>query len=196
MSQEPTDQGKLSRTERRNRVALGVAAGKSNRAIAKELGIDEGTVRRDRNAITEQKPTEKAPPKPIKKALRRPPPPKPWLLSKTQSQSMNMLEIVKDWIGEQKLATVANDLEYVLDKAEKLLRVNWDSIKNYPAPTKDPSKLLRNAKPPYAVEDDFMPARLEFCGEWLARWVALCLPGDFRQQQDFLLRTKLRARSR
>ena len=40
---------KLSPTERRLRVAFGVRLGKSNRAIAKDLGVDEGTVRRDRN---------------------------------------------------------------------------------------------------------------------------------------------------
>ena len=37
----------LPPTERHEFVALRVKAGKSNRAIAKELGVDEGTVRRD-----------------------------------------------------------------------------------------------------------------------------------------------------
>ena len=42
---------KLSQTERRKLVTLGLRAGKSNRAIAKELNFDEGTVRRDRKFI-------------------------------------------------------------------------------------------------------------------------------------------------
>jgi DNA-binding NarL/FixJ family response regulator len=43
---------RLSPTERRHRVVLGVQAGKSNRAIAKELSVDEGTVRLDRKFLT------------------------------------------------------------------------------------------------------------------------------------------------
>ena len=41
----------LTPTERHKFVALGVKASKSNRAIAKELGVDEGTVRRDRKFL-------------------------------------------------------------------------------------------------------------------------------------------------
>jgi transposase-like protein len=37
-----------SATERRERVALEIKAGKSNHAIARKLSVDEGTVRRDR----------------------------------------------------------------------------------------------------------------------------------------------------
>jgi DNA-binding NarL/FixJ family response regulator len=40
-----------SPTQRRRFVALGVAAGKSNRAIVKELNVDEGTIRRDRRFL-------------------------------------------------------------------------------------------------------------------------------------------------
>jgi len=39
---------RLSRKDRLFRVQLGVSTGKSNRQIAKELRVDEGTVRRDR----------------------------------------------------------------------------------------------------------------------------------------------------
>ena len=42
---------RLSPAERRKRVALAVKAGRSNRAIGKELGVDEGTVRRDRKYL-------------------------------------------------------------------------------------------------------------------------------------------------
>jgi hypothetical protein len=38
----------MSRANRLFRVQIGVIAGKSNRQIAKQLGVDEGTVRRDR----------------------------------------------------------------------------------------------------------------------------------------------------
>lgn len=42
---------KLAPAERRNLVALGIQAGKSNRMIAQELGVDEGTIRSDRKAL-------------------------------------------------------------------------------------------------------------------------------------------------
>src|SRR5947209_20310514 len=40
-----------SPTQRRKFVALSVKAGKSNRAIAQELDVDEGTIRRDRRFL-------------------------------------------------------------------------------------------------------------------------------------------------
>lgn len=53
--QTPTrDKGKksstnpMSRRDRLFRVQIGIAGGKSNRQLAKELGVDEGTIRRDR----------------------------------------------------------------------------------------------------------------------------------------------------
>ena len=51
--------------ERRKRVALGVEAGKSNRAIAKELGCDEKLVRNDRMFL--EMPVEDLPVKKPKK---------------------------------------------------------------------------------------------------------------------------------
>ena len=55
---------RLSRPQRRKVVELGVKAGKSNRAIAKELGVDEGTIRRYRKflATSEDKRPVKTPP--------------------------------------------------------------------------------------------------------------------------------------
>lgn len=47
-SAKTTNQTRLSRKDRLFRVQVGVAAGKSNRQIAKQLGVDEGTVRRER----------------------------------------------------------------------------------------------------------------------------------------------------
>jgi DNA-binding NarL/FixJ family response regulator len=46
--QSKTSKNPLSRKDRLFKVQVGVAAGKSNRQIAKQLGVDEGTVRRDR----------------------------------------------------------------------------------------------------------------------------------------------------
>jgi FixJ family two-component response regulator len=56
-------------TERRERVALVVTGGKSNRAIAAELSVDEATVRRDRRFLStplEQRPVKEKKPKKVK----------------------------------------------------------------------------------------------------------------------------------
>src|SRR6185312_11032167 len=45
VSPNKSDRNSLSRKDRLFRVQLGVAAGESNRQIAKQLGINEGTVR-------------------------------------------------------------------------------------------------------------------------------------------------------
>ncbi|HKV90936.1 MAG TPA: hypothetical protein VJW20_00160 [Candidatus Angelobacter sp.] len=45
---DPATRSRISRNDRLLRVQIGVAARKSNRQIAKQLGVDEGTVRRDR----------------------------------------------------------------------------------------------------------------------------------------------------
>lgn len=47
-SAKASNQTRLTRKDRLFRVQVGVAAGRSNRQIAKHLGVDEGTVRRDR----------------------------------------------------------------------------------------------------------------------------------------------------
>lgn len=193
MSQGPKNQGKLSLTERRNRVALGIKAGKTNRAIAKELGVDEGTVRRDRKSLPPpvEQASLKTPAAKVRKVRKLPE--KPTGPSPSKLRPMKMLEIVNVWIKEQGL-TILDDLEYVLDKAEKLLFLGQDSIKNFSTSTKSPAELLGLAKPSYAVEE-YMFATMEFCGEWLAQWIACCLPGDFQLQRDFLLKVKLQARS-
>lgn len=170
MSQGPTNQGMLSLIERRELVALGVNAGKTNRAIAKELGVDEGTVRRDRKSLPP--PIKHAPVKTeatrvIKKiAKRRAFPSRPPEPSSDKLRLTKMPEIVEDWIKEQRLF-VLDDLEYVLDKAEKLLFLGRDSIKNFSTPKKSPAELLCLAKPRYAVEE-YMLRRWSSAGSgWL-----------------------------
>jgi FixJ family two-component response regulator len=55
----------LSPTERQERVALAVTAGKSNRVIAAELAVDEATARRDRKFLAT--PLKQRPAKKLKK---------------------------------------------------------------------------------------------------------------------------------
>ncbi len=52
---------KYTPEKRRILVAIGIRAGKSNRAMAKEIGVDEGTIRRDRAYLAT--PEHERPPK-------------------------------------------------------------------------------------------------------------------------------------
>jgi transposase-like protein len=101
--------------ERRRLVALGVQAGKSNRAIARELEIDEGTVRRDRRYLAtpiHERPIRKERPRKIKV-------PVPIYTLDDRAtvirQKRRVLKVLKQWITEQRMVLYA--IEEVLDKA-------------------------------------------------------------------------------
>ena len=191
MSAEQTIPLKLSLTERRKQVALGIQAGKSNRALASELGVDEKTIRKDRKLL----------PPPVK----QPPVKTPAKLKNVRSLDRSrrpasddllleqMLEVVKSWFTKERL--LVPDIEYILDKAEKLLHLEWDSIKDYPAPTKGAVELFSLTRPRYPVED-YMPSKMEFYGGWLARWIACCLPGEAALQKRLFQELLIWARSR
>ena len=43
--------------------------------------------------------------------------------------------------------------------------------------------------------EDYMPAKLGFYAQWLARWLACCLPGEEKLQDEMLRQISIRARS-
>jgi transposase-like protein len=183
----------LSPIERRQRVMLGVKAGKSNRALAKELGVDEGTVRRDRKLI--ETPEDKRPmraPRPKKPKKERP------VRELTPEERLQrhwqlMLTVVQLWIRKEGL--LLPDLElFVLPKVGKLLHQHRHSLSQFPAPVKSPDELLSLTRPTYAVED-YMPSKLGFYADWLARWLACCLPREEELQDEVLRQISIRARS-
>lgn len=181
-----------SPTERRKVVALRVKAGKSNRAIAKELDVDEGTIRRDRKFLAtpeNERPVKVPRPKKPKKVR----PVKeldPAELRRRRFQSM--LKVVKQWIGEQGL--VLPDIEYVLHEAGRHLHQGRSLVRRLPESPRSPAELLPMTRPKYAVED-YMPAKLVYCAEWLARWLACCLPRNEDLQNEVLRQTSVWARS-
>ncbi len=184
---------RLSPTERRKLVALGVKAGKSNRAIAKELGVDEGTVRRDRKFLAT--PEDKRPAKvPLPKRAKQ-----KWPVrelspdERRRRQRQDMLKVVQLWVTQESL--ILPDLEsFVLPEAGKLLHYHRHSQSHLPVPTKSPDELLPLTRPTYAVED-YMPAKLSFYAEWLARWLACCLPREEELQDEILRQISIWARS-
>jgi transposase-like protein len=179
-----------SPAERRELVAKGVKAGKSNRAIARELGVTEGTIRGDRKflaASENESPIEVTPPKPEKiLPVHKRDSPKP-----RRQRPKTMSEILQDWIGQQDL--ILTEVEDVLHEAGKLLYQYRDAVNRIPEPSRSPAELLSLTQPNQAVED-YMPAKLNYCAEWLARWLACCLPRKEEQQEEVLRQASIWAR--
>lgn len=182
----------LTPTERHEFVALGVKTGKSNRAIAKELGVDEGTVRRDRKFLAtpeDERPVKVPRPKKPKKQR----PVRELSPDEHRRQRLqDLLAIVELWITEERL--ILPDLEFVLNEADKRLYKHRHSLSRFPAPVKSPDELFSLTRPTYAVED-YMPSKLEFYADWLARWIACCLPREEELQNEVLRQTSVWARS-
>ncbi len=178
----------LTPTERRERVALLVTAGKSNRAIAARLGVDESTIRRDRRFL--EKAAKERSVKPAKR-LRVQLPPRPLRPDPLRKQRMDQLvEVAQSWF--EKRTGVLSDVEYILDKAGKLLyayRHKLPATATYPG---TPSELLALARPK-PIEDDV--TGLESQSVWFARWLALCLPRDEESQDEVLRGVSIWARS-
>jgi hypothetical protein len=103
----------------------------------------------------------------------------------------SMLEVLQDWIGEEGL--ILPDVERVLNEAGKLLYRYRDAANRIPEPSRSPAELLPLTRPNQAVED-YMPAKLDYCAEWLARWLASCLPGKEEQQDKVLRQASIWAR--
>ena len=170
---------RLSPTERRHRVELGVKAGKSNRAIAKELGVDEKMVRLDRKFLAtpvEDRPAHAAPPRKPKKEQ----PVRELTPEKVRERRMqSLLEVAQLWITREGL--ILPDIEYIVDKAGKLLYRDRLALENIPISLRSPSELIVWARPE-RTEDDV--TGLEHYGKWFARWLALCLRGEEELQDE------------
>jgi hypothetical protein len=170
---------RISPTERRQGVALGVKAGKSNRAIAKELGVNEKMVRLDRKFFAtpvKDRPALAARPKKRKKE--RP----VGELSPEEVRERRMqtlLEVAQLWITREGL--ILPDIEYIVDNAGKLLYKHHLALENIPTSLRSPSELMVWARPE-RTEDDV--TGLEHFGTWFARWLALCLRGEEKLQDE------------
>ena len=89
---------------------------------------------------------------------------------------------------------VLNEIEDVLHEAGKRLYFGWGKVKDLAVPTQRPAELLNVARPDGAAWGDFIP-NPDFWADWLARWMALCLPRRHELHQRLLKETSLWARS-
>jgi len=181
---------RLSPAERRQRVEVGVRARKSNRAIGTELGVDEGTVRRDRKYLA--RPEDERPVRVLRPKKERP----IRELSLDESRrrhQQSLLKAAQLWITQR--ASSYRTLIYLSFLiAGKLLHHHRHSLNERPEPVKSPDELLSLTRPTYAVEE-YMPAKLGFYAEWFARWLACCLPREEELQDELLRQISIRARS-
>ncbi len=171
---------RLTPTERRKLVDLGIKAGKSNRAIAKEVNVDEKMIRLDRKFLATPEHE-----RPVKKAR----PARVLDLAKLRRRRVkSMFEVLKGWIEEQGL--ILPDLEYVLHEAGRHLYQGRVLVSRFPESPHDPAELLPMTRPNYMVED-YMPVKLDYCAVWLA----CCLPHEETLRDELLRETSIWARS-
>ena len=178
--------------ERRRLVDCGVKAGKSNRSIAREMDIDEGTVRRDRKYLAtpeHERSVRKERPRKIKAPVPM------YTLGDAASlirQQRRVLKVLKQWITEQRM--VLKEIEYVLDEAGKQLFRGREFVKSFPIPTRKPEELLALVRPDSSKWADREAP--DYWAEWLARWLAVCLPAQQELHEEIQRETSLWARDR
>ena len=94
-----------------------------------------------------------------------------------------MLAAAKEWIAQ--VGVVLADVEWIVDETGKQLFLNRAELANLPRPTKSPEEFTFDVKPRGDVED-YMPEKLYFLRDWLARWLASCLPRQEEAQEEML----------
>ena len=185
---------RLTPGERREFVARGVRAGKSNRAIAKELDVHEGTVRRDIKFLAtpeHERPAKRERPKKPKKAKPAYDPDNPASL---ELHACRLLKVLKTWIAEE--GVLITEIEDILHGASKHLYLHRDSLRErILVPTQSPKDLISLARPTPLSEDELIPSP-DYWARWMARWLAICLPGQEEFQKRVCQEISLWARSR
>jgi hypothetical protein len=164
----------LSPTGRREHVAFAANHAKSNRVLARELGVEESTIRRDRKFLAtpvEDRPVKK--PKKVRTVRELSP----------EKRLKRVLKAAQSLITQ--LTAVLSDVIYILDKTGRFLHRNRPHVEDLPENLGTPFELIALAKPKKPVEDDF--TELEYRADWFANWLAMCLPKD-KELQDKVLR--------
>jgi len=189
---------RLSRKDRLFRVQMGVAAGKSNREIAKQLGVDEGTVRRDRRTLLLSEPEIQA----VEAGAAVEP-----LLRKQERQKAatarerheaaergnqfltnRMTKLIANWLNGFSL--IVPDMLHIIMGVD---RPSWEYGTRRIAYVPDSKiKAAIEATKPKADDDLETFALIEFLRVWLFRWMVLVEPDrDIRDRALTKIRLEL-----
>jgi hypothetical protein len=172
--------------ERRKHVALGIKAGKLNRAIARELGCDEKLVRNDRDFLStpvEDRPVKK--PKKVRSVRQLSP-------EEIHDRRLKQLLAAADrWVAKERLQL--NQVEYAVHEAGRLLYEAKFVLKNAPVRSGTLFELFAQVKPIETAED-YDAGGLDYWAKWLECWLAVSLPGDEDMQDEVLREISKRAR--
>ena len=90
---------------------------------------------------------------------------------------------------------VLNEIEHVLHEAAKRLFQERELVRRIPIPMKKPEELLVATCPAPSDWGDFIP-NPDYWANWLARWLAVCLPAQEDLQAEVLRETSLWAQAR
>jgi len=189
---------RLSRKDRLFRVQMGVAAGKSNREIAKQLRVDEGTVRRDRRTLLLSEPEIQA----VEAGAAVEP-----LLRKQERQKAatarerheaaergnqfltnRMTKLIANWLNGFSL--IVPDMLHIIMGVD---RPSWEYGTRRIAYVPDSKiKATIEATKPKADDDLETFALIEFLRVWLFRWMVLVEPDrDIRDRALTKIRLEL-----
>jgi hypothetical protein len=155
--------------------------------------VDEGTVRRDRKLLKTPKPLRPVKKERQKKPKKLEPSYEPDDPTSVERQFRHVSKVLRLWITEERM--VLDEIEYVLHEAGKRLYFGWRAVQGLPVPTQSPAELLPLVRPNRATWDDLLP-NPDYWADWLARWMALCLPRQHEPHQRLFKETSLWARSR
>jgi hypothetical protein len=154
---------------------------------------DEGTVRRDRKYLEtpeNERPIRKAWPKKQRKVK---PAYDPDCPASLELHVRRMLKALKAWIDREPIWNAS--IEDVLHCAGKLLFEGRGQISHFPVSVMSPAELLSPTRLTEAKWSDF-PNSPDFFADWLARWLAVCLPRQDEIRYQVLKEASLWVRSR
>jgi transposase len=182
ISQKTRGRNAMSRKDRLFRVQVGVAAGKSNRQIAKQLGVDEATVRRDRLTLLlskedlqavragaavepllqKQEHHKAATAREKQEALER----------ESQFLTNRLAELIDRWLS--KFSMIGVDKLHVVIGVD---RWSWEfqTPKGICIPDSKIDATIESVKPKADNLSELF-ALIEYAKEWLFRWIVLIEP--------------------
>ncbi|MGC2742284.1 MAG: hypothetical protein WA672_03795 [Candidatus Angelobacter sp.] len=188
----------MSRANRLFRVQIGVIAGKSNRQIAKQLGVDEGTVRRDRLTLLLSKEEVQAvksgaPVQPLLRNQKR----RKAATARAKQEAAEresrfltkrLAKLIDRWLG--KFSMIEVDKLHVVRGVD---RWSWEfqAPRRICIPNSKIDATIESAKPTADHLTELF-ALIEYAKEWLFRWIVIVEPDkDVRDRALAIVRQKL-----